>query len=309
METIHIALTFDDNYLEYSIVLMTSILANKSDEKIHFHILDGGLCCESKRKIFEVQNCEITFHIVNNKIFENYQKSDYYPSAMLWTMILPDLIKVDKLLYLDVDMVVNSSLIDLWNTELEDNYIAAVEDANGVKYAKRFFGNKDIKFFNTGVMLLNCKKWRENNITEKAVEMSMKNTGTKWGYDQTVLNILFMNAVKYLNLKWNLQYCPLNVWATYKDIEEYKNAIDNPSIIHYVGDYKPWKKGFGYLNPKQDDYFKYHKLTSYAYRDYKKWKQEDKKIAYKGLIQFVKRYPLFFCRVQFWKNLKSSFAK
>jgi len=69
METIHVALTFDDNYVEQSVVLMTSILANKTDEKIHFHILDGGISEKSKKEIFSIQNCEITFHLVNPKLF------------------------------------------------------------------------------------------------------------------------------------------------------------------------------------------------------------------------------------------------
>lgn len=304
MENIHVALTFDDNYLEQSIVLMTSILANKNDdEKIFFHIVDGGLSDFSKEILWNMRNCTVEFHEVPQKLFEAYKKTDYYPVSMLYPMVLPNIIAVDKLIYLDSDMVVNSSLKELWLTDLEDNYIAAVEDANGKKYVKKFGLKKESRFFNTGVMLLNCKKWRENNIPERAVEYSMAHLGTRFCYDQTVLNILFEGKVKFLNLKWNLQYCPINVWATYDNKEEYKNAIKTPSIIHFVGDYKPWKKGLGYFNPKQADYFKYHKLTGYALLDYSAWIEEDKSVSYKGLIAFVKRYPLFFLRRQFWKNL------
>lgn len=304
MENINIALTFDDNYLEQSVVLITSILANKSaDEKIIFHILDGGLSDVSKELLKKIENCAVEFYKVDPEIFRNYKKADYYPVSMLYTMILPDVIDADKLIYLDSDMVVNSSLKELWQTDFENNYIAAVEDANGKKYVKKFGLKHNSKFFNTGVMLVNCKKWREDNIPERAVAVSMANTGTRFGYDQTVLNQLFENKVKFLNLKWNLQYCPINVWATYDDKEEYKSAIKNPSIVHYVGDYKPWKKGLGCFNPKQEDYFKYHKMTCYAFSDYKKWKMEDKLLAYKGIIAFIKRYPLFFLKKLFWKNL------
>ena len=304
MTNIHVALTFDDNYLEQSIVLMTSILVNKNDdEQIFFHILDGGLNEESKQKLWDLKNCVIEIHSVDSEIFKNYKKADYYPVSMLYTMILPDIIDVDKLIYLDSDMVVNSSLIELLQIDLDDNYVAAVEDANGKKYAKRFGLKSDLKFFNTGVMLINCTKWRADNIPQRAVEISMKNTGTIFGYDQTVLNQLFEGKVEFLDLKWNLQYCPLNVWATYNDKNEYKNAIKTPSIVHYVGDYKPWKQGLGCFNPKQENYFKYHKLTAYAFPDYEKWLKEDKSAAYKGLIAFIKRYPLFFLRRRFWKNL------
>ena len=304
-ENIHVALTFDDNYLEHSIVLMTSILANKQDdEKIFFHIVDGGLSDISKKILSHMENCSVEFHYVDENTFKQYKKSDYYPVSMLYTMVLPALIKVDKLIYLDSDMVVNSSLKELWQTDLQDNYVGAVEDANGKKYAKRF-GLKngtdgESRFFNTGTMLINCKKWLENDIPNRAVKMSMEKTGTTFGFDQTVLNQLFEGKVKFLDLKFNLQYCPINVWPTYENIDEYKNAIKNPTIIHYVGDYKPWKQGLGCFNPKQEDYLKYHKLTRYAHADYQKWKLEDKTTCHKGLIALIKRYPLFFLRKQFW---------
>lgn len=302
-ETIHIALTFDNNYTEYSVVLMTSILANKGDEKIRFHLLDSGFSDFAKAKIHEVKDCIIEFHKVDMEIFKNYKKADYYPVSMLFTMILPDIIPVERIIYLDSDMVVNSSLLELWDTDVEDNYVAAVEDANGKKYAKRFSLKPTSKFFNTGTMLVNCDKWRQDGICKKAVEISLANTGTRFGYDQTVLNQLFEGKVKFIDYRWNLQYCPINVWPTYEDLENYKSASKNPNIIHYVGDYKPWKQGLGCFNPKQADYLKYHKMTSYAFSDYNKWQMKDKLTAYKGLLAFIKRYPLFFFKKQFWKNL------
>lgn len=298
----NIALTFDDNYLEQSIILMTSILAN-GNERVTFHIVDGGLSEDSKTTLKKFPNCEVKFYSVDENIFKDYVKSDYYPVSMMYTMVLPELIDVERLIYLDSDMVVNSSLKELYEMDFEDNYIAAVEDANGKKYVKKFGLKPTSKFFNTGVMLVNCAKWRADKISDKAVEFAMAHTGTRFGYDQTSLNLLLEGKVKFIDLKWNLQYCPINVWATYDDELQYKNAIKNPNIIHYVGDYKPWKKGLSYFNPKSADYFKYHKLTSYALEDYKAWEKEDKKLAYKGLLAFVKRYPLFFTRKMFWKNL------
>lgn len=302
-EKIHVAMTYDDNYAQHSVVLITSILKNKTEnEEFVFHILDGGLSDESKEMLRKLQGCEIQIYQVDKKQFEGYIKSDYYPVSMLWTMILPELIDEDKLIYLDSDIVVNSSLLPLWQLDLEDTYVAAVEDANGKKYAKRY-GLKGSKFFNTGVMVVNCKKWIKDDIPKKAVEIAMKNTGTKLGYDQTVLNRLFEGNIKFLDLKWNLQYCPINIWATYDNKQEYKNAVKNPSIIHYTGDYKPWKPGLGCFNPKQQEYFKYHKLTPYAFCDYESYFKKDKLLFYRGLTAFIKRYPLFFLKKQFWKNI------
>lgn len=298
----HIALTFDDNYLEQSVVLMTSILVSGNDGVI-FHIIDGGLSDKSKDILQNFKNCQVKFYSVDKNIFKDYVKSDYYPVSMLYTMILPELIDVERLIYLDSDIVVKSSLKELYQMDFEDNYICAVEDANGKKYVKKFGMNGTSKFFNTGVMLVNCAKWRYNKSSDKSIEFAMAHTGTRFGYDQTSLNILFEGKVKFIDLKWNLQFCPINIWATYEDDLQYKNAIENPNIIHYVGDYKPWKKGFSFFNPKSADYFEFHKLTAFAYSDYKIWAKEDRKLAYKGILAFIKRYPLFFTRKLFWKNL------
>ncbi len=64
--------------------------------------------------------------------------------------------------------------------KLNENYIAAVEDANGKKYVKKIGLMKTSKFFNSGVMLLILKNGEKNDIFAKAIKISMENTGTKW---------------------------------------------------------------------------------------------------------------------------------
>lgn len=302
-KTINIALTHNDAYTEHSVVLMTSVILNKKDdEEIIFHIIDGGLSAQSREKLLAVRDCSVNFVPFDNKMFEGYKKSDYYPVQILYTMVLPDILPdVEHLIYLDCDMVVHSSLSELTELDLTGMYLAAVEDANGVKYAKRY-GLGEEKFFNTGLMIINCPLWRKDGISAKAAKQAIENTGTSRGYDQTVLNILAKGKVKFLNLKWNLQYCPINVWAYYDDVEQYKAAIKNPNIIHYVGDYKPWVQGLGCFNPKREDYFKYHSETSFAKKDLKGWLKKDKALCYKGLLAFIKRYPFFFLKKRFWRN-------
>lgn len=313
---INVAITFDNNYIQHAIVLITSILENKTDENIHFHVLSENLSSKNKSILLDFKNCIIHFYKLDNKIFKNYKESNKYPVSILWKMILPEIIDVERLIYIDCDAVVTSSLRELWATKLDENYIAAVEDANGEKYVKKFKLNSKTKFFNSGMMLINCNKWKKDKIFSKALKISMKRSGTRWGYDQTILNQLFEGNVKFLDLKWNLQYCPINIWPTYKNLEEYNLAIQNPSIIHYVGDFKPWKKGLGIFNPKQNVYLKYLQKTVFAIEDYNKWKMEDNLHSYKGILAFIKRYPLFFLKKNYWihkiitkRALKNNFSK
>lgn len=302
METIHVALIFDDNYVEHSIVLMTSVLYNKADdEKIHFHILDSGLSNKSKTQIFELKNCEITFHLIKNKVFDDHKKKKNNPVSTLWTTILPEIIKLDRLIYLNTESVVNSSLKELWQTELGDNFIAAVEDSRGKKYSKRLRLNPWSKFFSPGVMVLNCVKCREENISKKAQGVFIRSNKSE--PEDIILNRLFEGKVKFVDLKWNLQYCPIWVFDVCYNPDDYIQAIKSPAIVNYVGDFKPWKKGLGCLNPKQQDYLKYRQMTSYAFKNHKRWELLDKLTSFRGILIFAKQHPFFWANKNFWNIL------
>ncbi|MDD3435543.1 MAG: glycosyltransferase family 8 protein [Candidatus Gastranaerophilales bacterium] len=250
MKTIHLALAFDDDYIEPGIVLMTSVLLNKADEKIHFHILDMGLSSENKKEIFEFSDCKITFHLLNDK------------EKIFWKILLPEIVQTERIIYLDADIVVKNSLKELWQTNLSEDYIGVVENFDRTKSFK----------FNSGVMLVNAQKWLEDEIPRRAMKILQEDESC-----EEVLNKLFEEKIRFLDLKWNFQCSPMN------------KIIKQPYIIHYTGGFKPWIKGFGCFNPMQKEYFKYHKLTDYAYSDYKFWQMQDKLLAFKGLFKLIKR--------------------
>lgn len=295
----HIALAHNDTYTEYAVVALTSVCEAMRDESLVFHILDGGLSENSKRSIIQIsqsyKNAKIEFNKIDDTILKKYRISNY-PEYTFWSVLVPqvaEIKKLDRVIYLESDIVVKESLKPLWDMDFEDNYIIAVEDANGKKYSRKYLNRKS-KFFNTGLMVINCKKWNEENISERAVYMALKNSRKQIRYDKIALNKLFIQKVKFLELKWNLQYCPINIWAEYEDFEEYKKAIQNPAIIHYSGAYKPWKKGFGCYQPKQEEYLRVHKLTEFRLDSYAAWQREDKALKYLGFFNLVMKHPLFF---------------
>lgn len=300
METIHIALTFDDSCVEQSIVLMTSVLANKGEESVHFHIVDGGISEKNKKLLFEIKNCEVTFHFANNNLFVKCKRNRRYPLYNFYKVVLPVILNVEKLIFLTPESVVKSSLVDLWNTELDEKYIAAVEHAEGKCLLKRCGLKQRSRFFSTDMMLINCKKWVEDNIPARAIELLK----SKFNDEQFVLNVLFHGHVKILDLKWNLQYCPIIIWPTYNIMDKYLEAIEKPSIINFSNSFKPWKKGLGWFNPKQEEYFKYQKLTSFALENYEKQKLLDKLMITRGFLLLMLKHPLFLVSNRFWNNLR-----
>lgn len=146
---------------------------------------------------------------------------------------------IDKILYLDIDLLVSHSLLPLWNTILDDFPLAACEDPF-IEYSsyKNMLGlNPQHKYFNAGVLLLNLKKWRELDIFNLAVSIIQ---GKELKYqDQDILNIIFENKVYYLDSRFNF---------TRNHREQIKKQGNkNPvittmpiAIYHYVGSRKAW---------------------------------------------------------------------
>ncbi len=301
---IHIALAHNDNYTEYAVVTVTSICETTRDENLVFHILDGGLSENSKRSISQIaqsyKNAKIEFNKIDDTILKKYKISDY-PEYTFWSVLVPhvrEISKLDRVVYLECDVIAKESLKPLWDMDFEDNYILAVEDACGKKYSRKYL-DKKTKFFNTGLMVINCKKWNEENIPERAVYMALKNSRKHARYDKIALNKLFAKKVKFLDLRWNLQYSPMNIWAEYDNFEEYIHAVKNPAIIHFTGTYKPWKKGFSCYLPKQEDYLRAHKLTEFRLDSYATWQMEDRASKYLGFLNIALKHPLFFANKKY----------
>ena len=217
MNILRIAYSPDENYVGITIVSMLSILENSEDEKFEFIILHSGLSNNALRKFEWIKNykkCNIRFVKVNREEFKNYPSVNWVTTAAWFRTKIPELCPdCEKVLYLDSDTMVLSSLKELFLTDLKDNYIATV-------------CNAETGYFNSGVILFNCNSWREEQVFNKIknyVETNGKNVKCA---DQDVLNVICSSRKLMLPQEYN--YCePYNYF-------EYK-AMKNPKIVHFVG--------------------------------------------------------------------------
>lgn len=143
---------------------------------------------------------------------------------------IPKFVEEDKVLYLDSDLVVTRSLDELFAKDIEDFYLAA---------AKVGYGLEDR--FNAGVLLINNKRWRQENFMEQLLDLVEKEHQHLTEADQSVLNMVFHNKYLLLEDTYNFQI------GTDKLLEQFGHKfifdipIDPlPTIIHYVSTDKPW---------------------------------------------------------------------
>lgn len=262
-EPINIFFTINDAYAKYLATAMASILKNTQRE-ICFYIIDGGISDDNKRKLSllnHIRNFEIEYLPINKNLFNKMPKSSQSHISnetnyrFLISSIKPNM---DKCLFLDADLVIDGDIGKLWDIDIHSYYMAAVTDQAPLEkgsWAASLPLPPQYTYVNTGVTIMNLKKWREDNIEQKLFDNVIKYSKLLRFPDQDILNITLAPKVKYLSHIFNAM--PVQ---KYFNSEQEKEAFSNPIIIHWAGRCKPW------INPTYkmgDIFWKYAAMTPF----------------------------------------------
>lgn len=302
-----IAMATDDNYTYPTAVTMASILENKSkNTKIDFNIMISGKFKEENRlrlKKFETiyKNCSVNLIDMQNAFGNAYVSRSRLSTAAYYRLNLPSLLpSCDKIIYLDGDIIVTKDLLQMYNIDLENNYLGGVIDVSlrrsfesspkfSQSHAKKL-GIPDVNgYINSGVLTLNLKKMREDNLESTFGAYLIKNPKLRYN-DQDVLNATCYGKIKLLPKEYNV-FCRNYITDPSKAT---KYSCDNPTVIHYVGDNKPWKNGDCAARSTWEKYSK--TVTKKIYNGvnpYQTIKVNTKKIAKKTQTQ---NKPKVFCK-------------
>lgn len=245
-ERMAIALASDDNYARYLATTIASVLKNagRADE-FDFYILDAGIAQHNRAKIEKlkaIKDFNIRYLGVDAAQFKDCPPlacGAHTNVVTYYRFLLGDLLpQVDKVLYMDTDVVALRSLRELWQIDMHDKYVAAVEDKWDhiqTYKGKMGFAPAD-KYFNAGIVFLNLKKWRQDGITRKLFENRLKlnELGVFACGDQDALNFTFKDHVQFLPWGYNVQQSTF--WQ--RDTEAQRQRAQ-AYIIHYNGPEKP----------------------------------------------------------------------
>ena len=265
-------------------VMMYSVCMNNQDTEIMFHLVVDESVTDAdrndlKKTVESFQGKKVTFYTLESR---NYTKLPALEGAgvtqgayyrLFLTEILPN--NIDKVLYLDGDIIVRHSLLPLWNTDLADFAVAAVTDysENNLSLYERLNYPRRYSYFNSGVLLVNLRYWREHDVV-KVFNSFMHDHGSDIRlWDQDVLNAVFFNKKIMLPIKFNgaLGFFRIRVNYDYiKFKEEVLEARKDPVIIHYT-ERKPWQY-HRYPHPLDSSFYKYQRQTCW-----KDWPKTDKR--------------------------------
>lgn len=259
METLRVVFCFDENLVAQVQVTAASLLdARGSDDHFEIHCVctkAAGIMQAPLEQIIKRRDSssKLVMHCMENPYENAYQVRDISAGTYL-RLALPGLLpEVDKILYMDADVLVRESLAPIWETPMEGMALAAAKGA--VNLSDKWEWNSDRpywhllsgmkgRYINAGVTLLHLEEIRKRGLDARWHEM----TGEKFYYqDQDILNITCRGTIVYLPPKYNrLAYLEDKDFGQFTaegiyTREEEREALRSPAIIHYAGD-KPWKR-------------------------------------------------------------------
>ncbi len=285
-KNIAVCLSSNQRYLPYLVTTIQSLIENASDSNNYdICILYQEMSLEDQNLIKQLQKKNILIRFVNVKPYfaslpDIFQTKSYHSINTYNRFFIPLIFKnYDKLLYLDCDLVVKRDVAKLYETELDNNSLAAVIRDRGLcllsnvsdfwrKYVREVIGLDNVKqYFNAGVLLMNVRQMVREDILSQLLETLEKRVGSLRLNDQDVMNIVFKGRTSFLDVRWNVESSitlHVNDWMqkmAASDLFEYLTSRGDPWIVHYCGHKKPWNSA--YDDPLSTYFWHYARKTPF----------------------------------------------
>lgn len=242
----HIATATDAHYFVPAYTMLFSLFETNKDICFDVYILYNGLSDTQKDAIHTLAGQyghSVYFLAMDDALFSAYPSLNYQTVATYYRLYIPLMVKdkVDTILYIDADIVINGSILPLLQTQLGAAPLMAVKEAIPV-FVERLGLPETFDCFNAGVLLLNVRRWNEYSYTEILTNKLLQNKNLK--NDQEVLNVVFYENIEYLHPKWNFQS-----WHYKLDDDTMRarygissgDLFEETIVIHFTGPSKPWK--------------------------------------------------------------------
>ena len=280
LEPLTIVCAADDGYAMPLAVVIHSTLKHLNPKlKANFFIIDGGIKEKNKRKILKFldpKRCQIHWLSPPDSLLEQAKLSGHIKVAAYYRLLIPELLPnhLTKAIYLDSDLIVNANLGLLWDVDLGENDLLAVQILTllnvsspnmSINYQKLGIPS-DSKYFNSGVLVFNLQRWRDRNITAEMLAYLKNNREYIIWHDQDVLNGVLVGRWGELDPRWNQTQgiYNYNSWEESPFSETvYNNILKDPYIIHFASRSKPWNDNQN-NHPQRSLFFQYLDMTAWS---------------------------------------------
>jgi len=239
-KSINIVLCFDRAYAVYATVAIYSLLKN-SKTKIKLYLV---LSDNIKNELEPIRAIADSFGTLlevilleKNSLFNNvnWTTAKYWSEAAYLKLMIPSLIKEDRVLYLDSDLIVTGDLSELFSMPFGDAVlIGALELASSSANYKIPVAAGE-PYINTGVMVMNLDALRRDDFFAKCVNIHNQYQDLIFAVDQCIFNKYAEGRKKIIDNKWNVI-----IHAHYFGRARFEHLVSSGKIIHFAGPIKPW---------------------------------------------------------------------
>lgn len=250
----------DDAFVKYTIVSLSSMIKNASKEyNYNVYILNTNISNNMKNKLKELENNNFKIEFVDvtdylKSIADKLPIRDYYSKTTYYRLFIAEMFHdIDKALYIDSDTIVQGDISEIFKTDISNYYVGACHEQAMVQvdgygtYVEKVIGISRFNFFNAGVLLINCEKFRLHYVLDKFI-FHLNEYNFVVTQDEDYLNLICKDHIYWLDSRWNTEV-----------FGKIDYPIEEANIIHYIMVSKPWH----YKDCRFGDVFwKYAKDTS-----------------------------------------------
>lgn len=231
----------DDNFVKFTIVSLSSIKQNASrDYEYHIYVLHTGITDKMKNRLYELADddfvirfCDVTGYLVS--ISDKLPIRDYYSKTTYYRFFIAEMFtEYDKAIYIDSDTVVPGDISEFYNIDIGECWLGACHEQVMVQidefgtYVEKVVGVSRHNYFNAGLMLINCERFREHGVLDKFIHyLQIYNFVVT--QDEDYLNLICKDHVYWVDQRWNTEV-----------FGEIPYPEEEAKMIHYIMVSKPW---------------------------------------------------------------------
>ena len=289
---IPIFFTIDDSYAPFLAVALNSAIKNSDPQRNYKAVVlyqDLGADNISRLQALQTENFKIELMPIRANMealddrMSNRLRCDYFTLTIYFRLFIPSMFpQYDKGIYIDSDVVLTDDIAKLFDIDIGENYIGACNDLSIadipplVAYTEKAVGVNAKEYINSGVLLMNLKKMRDDDLEGHFLSLLNKYHFDSIAPDQDYLNAICNGKIYYLEEKWDTMP------------NDAKPMLTETSLIHYNLFSKPWcYDGIQY----EEQFWNYAQDCGFIdeIREFKASYTEDKKKADSECLELLVR--------------------
>lgn len=292
-DTIDLVWATDENYILLTGVSMVSVFENnKAYGKIRVWILADNVSERGKKQLIAcAHQYDREIHFLNTENYlslikqtgaREWGKGSFSTYARLFIANIMEEFAVGKVIYCDCDLIIDGSLKEVWDYNLENRVLGMVKEYNRIEIRDVLGLPRDTSYYQAGFLLIDLEEWKKKKCTEKILD-HMQNVCAVYPYvDQDLINCVLHDEICTLPIQYNVN--PRAIQYSYKELvyiyglneksyyteNEFNQGLRNGNtpVVYHCSDPcggRPWQKGNHHIFAEKWDYYYEHSMWCQLY--------------------------------------------